>query len=224
MCVRVRVHVQSCLTLCDSMDCSPSGSSVHRIFPGRNAGVGCHFLLQGTFPTRGWNLRLHGWQEASLPLSQPGSPECTPRCVNASAASKKTLFQHVIYSQGLYTFQMTSPGLLVHKKISKWDTHWLMWQITGFAKWKRTKTGRENILFSIYRILIKLKPSILWLHFPGRGVFSGQENTTTNFCIWEICISWCHLKTHYLPWLGPKTCFFETWTPRKKIEGKCYLK
>ena len=26
---------QSCLTLCDSMDCSPPGSSVHRIFQAR---------------------------------------------------------------------------------------------------------------------------------------------------------------------------------------------
>ena len=25
------VHAQSCLTLCDPMDCSPPGSSVHRI-------------------------------------------------------------------------------------------------------------------------------------------------------------------------------------------------
>ena len=37
----------SCLTLCDRMGCSPSGSSVHGIFPGKNIGVGCHFLFQG---------------------------------------------------------------------------------------------------------------------------------------------------------------------------------
>ena len=27
-------------------------------FPGKNTGVGGHFLLQGVFPTRGWSLRL----------------------------------------------------------------------------------------------------------------------------------------------------------------------
>ena len=27
-------------------------------FPGKNTGVGCHFLFQGIFPTQGWNLRL----------------------------------------------------------------------------------------------------------------------------------------------------------------------
>ena len=38
--------VQSCPTLCDCLDCSPPGSSVHGIFLGKNTGVGCHFLLQ----------------------------------------------------------------------------------------------------------------------------------------------------------------------------------
>ena len=37
----------SCPTLCDPMDCSPSGSSVHGDSPGKNIGVGCHALLQG---------------------------------------------------------------------------------------------------------------------------------------------------------------------------------
>ena len=36
---------QSCPTLSDPMDCSPPGSSVHGIFPGKSTGVGCHCLL-----------------------------------------------------------------------------------------------------------------------------------------------------------------------------------
>ena len=46
-------------------------------FPGKNTGVGCHFLLQGIFPTQGSNLcllcLLH-WQVDSLPLVPPGKP------------------------------------------------------------------------------------------------------------------------------------------------------
>ena len=42
--------------------------------PGKNAGVDCYALLQGIFPTQGWNLSLlcllH-WQAASLPLAPP---------------------------------------------------------------------------------------------------------------------------------------------------------
>ena len=37
--------LQSCLTLCDPIDGSPPGSAPWDS-PGKNAGVGCHFLLQ----------------------------------------------------------------------------------------------------------------------------------------------------------------------------------
>ena len=58
------------------MDCSLPGSSVHGggYFLGRNTGVGCHFLLQGIFPTWGSNLRLLHWQADALLLSYQGSP------------------------------------------------------------------------------------------------------------------------------------------------------
>ena len=45
---------------------------------GKNTGVGCHELLQGIFPTQGWNPRLlcllH-WPAGSLLLVLPGKPE-----------------------------------------------------------------------------------------------------------------------------------------------------
>ena len=47
-----------CMTLCNTMDHSLPGSSVHRILSGKNTGVGCHALLQGLFPTRGSNSHL----------------------------------------------------------------------------------------------------------------------------------------------------------------------
>ena len=49
---------QLCLTLCDPMDCSLTGSSVHGDSPGKNIGVGCLTLLQGVFPTQGSNPHL----------------------------------------------------------------------------------------------------------------------------------------------------------------------
>ena len=54
---------QSCLTLCNPMDCSLPGSSVHADSPDKNSGVGCHVLLQGIFPTQGFYPGLlHGRQ------------------------------------------------------------------------------------------------------------------------------------------------------------------
>ena len=51
------------------MDCSPPGSSVHGIFPGKKTGMSCYIHLQGIFPTQGLNLQLPHWQVNSLPLS-----------------------------------------------------------------------------------------------------------------------------------------------------------
>ena len=44
-------------------------------FPGKNTGVGCHFLLQRIFQTQGSNLHQ---QAGSLPLSHLGSPGRSP--------------------------------------------------------------------------------------------------------------------------------------------------
>ena len=63
---------QSCLTLCNPMDCSPPGTSVHGDSPGRTTGVGCHVLLQGILPTQGSKLSLPHWLRGFL-LSHQGS-------------------------------------------------------------------------------------------------------------------------------------------------------
>ena len=65
---------QFCLTLCNTMDCSPQGSSVHRDSPGKNTGVGCNALLQGIFPTQGSNPGLLHCRRILYRLSQKGSP------------------------------------------------------------------------------------------------------------------------------------------------------
>ena len=53
------VCAQLCPTLRDPMDCNLPRASVHGIFPRKNTGVGCHFLLQGIFPTKGFLQLLH---------------------------------------------------------------------------------------------------------------------------------------------------------------------
>ena len=53
------------------MDCSPPGFSIHGIFPSKSTGVGCHFLLQGIFPTQGLNLGLPALQADALTSELP---------------------------------------------------------------------------------------------------------------------------------------------------------
>ena len=63
--------LQLCLTLCDTMDCSPPASS-----GSWDTGVGCRALLQGIFPIQGSNPGLLNWQADSLPLVPPGTLSC----------------------------------------------------------------------------------------------------------------------------------------------------
>ena len=82
LCIYVCVYVyaalclvaQSCLTLCNPMDCSLPGSSVHGDSPGKNTGIGCHALLQGIFPTEGLNPHLPHCRGFFYLLSHKGSP------------------------------------------------------------------------------------------------------------------------------------------------------
>ena len=63
--VVVQSLAQSCPALCHPMDFSLPASSAHGDSPGKNTGVGCHALLQGTYPTQG---------------SNPGLPHCRWIC------------------------------------------------------------------------------------------------------------------------------------------------
>ena len=55
MCVLSRSVVSNCLW---SFALWPTRLLCPWDSPGSNTGVGCHFLLQGIFPTQGWNLHL----------------------------------------------------------------------------------------------------------------------------------------------------------------------
>ena len=55
----LRLAAQSCLTLCDPMDYSLPGSSVHGDSPGKNTGEDCHALLQGIFLNQGSSIVLN---------------------------------------------------------------------------------------------------------------------------------------------------------------------
>ena len=63
-----------CLTLCDPMDCSPPGSTVHGDSPGKNTRVSCHAFLQGVFPTQGSNPGLPHCRQTLYCPNHKGSP------------------------------------------------------------------------------------------------------------------------------------------------------
>ena len=54
------------------MDYSPPGFSVHGDSPGKNTGVGCHFLPQGIFLTQGSNPALPTFAGGFFTTESPG--------------------------------------------------------------------------------------------------------------------------------------------------------
>ena len=68
-------------TLCDPVDCSPLGSSVHGIFLARIL-EWVAISFSRVFPTQGSNLYLPHCQVNSLPLSHQESPQWTVTKIN----------------------------------------------------------------------------------------------------------------------------------------------
>ena len=74
ICYVLCLVAQLCLTLCNTMIYSPPGSSVHGNSPGKNTGVGCHALLQGSFLAQGSNWILLYCRWILYQLRYQGSP------------------------------------------------------------------------------------------------------------------------------------------------------
>ena len=100
---------QSCLTLCDNMDCGPSGSSAPWDSPGQNTGVGCRFLLHRIFLTQGSNPHLLHWRTHSLPLSHLGSQGnlyCLSNHLYCSRTIRNTSFHVSIFKKQKSYFEV----------------------------------------------------------------------------------------------------------------------
>ena len=68
---------RSCSVVSDSLQ--PHGPEFTSLlhpwnFPSKSTRVGCHFLLQGIFPTQGSNPGLPHWRQTLYCLSHQGSP------------------------------------------------------------------------------------------------------------------------------------------------------
>ena len=94
---------QSCLTLCNPMDCSLPGFSVHGDSPGKNTGEG-GLPPPGDLPNPGIKPRSPALQADSLPSKPPGKPK------NTGVGSLSLL-------QGNFPTQESTWGLLPSRQI-----------------------------------------------------------------------------------------------------------
>ena len=108
--------------------------------PGKNTGVGCHFLLQGIFPTQGSNpylfCLLH-WQMGSLPLVPPSGSSTMSFC---------SLIVHFFFYCWIIFHSMDIPWLVY--PFTYWRASWLLpgfsrYFLDCFQSWNKIK---ERIL------------------------------------------------------------------------------
>ena len=76
------VIAQLCLTLCDTLDCSPPGSSVHGILQTKTL-EWVTMPPPGDLPNPGIKPRSPALQVDSLPIEPPGKPKIQFRYVNS---------------------------------------------------------------------------------------------------------------------------------------------
>ena len=93
-------------------------------FPGKSTGVGCHFLLQGIFPTRGLNPGLLHCRQTLYPLSHEGSREkqLKPQC---------DITSHLLEWSWSTKEERTNAGVNVEKRE-------FLYAIDGIISWLQT--------------------------------------------------------------------------------------
>ena len=114
-----REVAQSCPTLSDPMNCSPPGSSVHRIFQARVLEWGA-IAFSGAQAHAKWG----GWSERLAPLSaDPRSPDFI-RMAFRTPHTACPCFQSHVKAQAMYGNNLwcqCSLGLIFHKVSSIWQ-------------------------------------------------------------------------------------------------------
>ena len=214
---------QCCLGLGSSWACSVyhcvPGSLCPRNSPGKNIGVGCHFLLQAIFPTQGsyvylciWCL-LH-WQMDFLPLAPPGNPHTMSKFYLFKFNSMYLTNKGKNGKRGKKPpnlklsrqFQLYIP--LNEHEYSRVHCKMRMWVFIGFASngplkawtFHCPKYNSRNLTYSFqYKIFLKCSQRLyfIWcsteetiLHFKAGGKPTLSELLRNTVSVFEVTTSW----------------------------------
>ena len=154
----VCVCTQLCPPLCNLMHCSPPGFLCLWDFPGKNIGVGCHFLLQGIDSTHGSNPCLLHWQADSFTTEPPKKPLWN--------------FKTGIMYGANYIFLITTHGTPLQYSCLESPMDWRAWwaAVPGVAK---SRTRLSNFTFTFYFHALEKETathsSVLAWRIPGTG-------------------------------------------------------
>ena len=115
-----KLVTQSCPTLCNPMDCSLPGSSVHEDSSGKNTEMGCHALLQRIFLIQGSNRGLLHYRWILYQLSHQGSPtilECVVYPFSRGSFQPRNQTKVSCIAGGFFTSSATREAFNIIKAI-----------------------------------------------------------------------------------------------------------
>ena len=134
-------------------------------FPGKNIGVGFHFLLQGIFPTQGSNtylLCLLHWHVGSLPAEPPRKPHL---CMNELLKVRALRLGYLVY----FRLQVT----LFHKRCrASMTTH--------------RKSAISNVVSDLFFPITVLFCPLNWWGNWGSESLSNSSKVKQLSSIWKI--------------------------------------
>ena len=108
---------QSCLILCDPMDCGPPGSSIHGDSPGKNTGMGCHAL----------SSRIYSHSRDQIQVSRITSGFftiwATRECVIKKNGTNELLYKKERVTDRENTSMVTRKGTMGRNELGDWDWH-----------------------------------------------------------------------------------------------------
>ena len=120
--------------------------------PGKNTGVGCHFLLQGIFQTQGLNPCLLHWQSDSLSLSHQGSPQ-----------SKNIMLS------------FSTTGLVFSKIYQAFATH-ISLLVLGNFKFQGAESDSEDLRQKVDGLTHGIQGNVEWVkHWRGVNITVPQK-------------------------------------------------
>ena len=155
----------SCLTLCEHGLYVAHQAPCLRDSQGKNTAGGCHFLLQGIFPTQGSNPDFQHWRQILYPLRYPRKPK-SESCLTVS----DSLWPHGLYNLFHSPDQNTGVGSLS--------------LIQGIFPTHGSNPGPPHCRQILYHLSHKGSPKILeGVAYPFASDSSQPRNWIGNSCI-----------------------------------------
>ena len=110
-------------------------------FPGKNTGVGCHFLLQGNFLTQGWNPGLLHCRQTLYHLSHEGSLDSILKNRDITLPTKVRLVKAMVFPVVMYVCKSWSIKKAEHQRIDAFEL-WCLRKILR-VPWTARRTNQS---------------------------------------------------------------------------------